>query len=54
MPKSDPGFAQIVGGHFYIDLVPHTDPNEVFPHFSGNMSQHFMAVRQRNTKHRAR
>ena len=47
------GFAQIVGGHLDVDFVADTDADEVFAHFTGNVRQHFMPIRQSHAKHRA-
>ena len=54
VPESDPGFAEVVRGHLYIDAVTHTDADEVLSHLSGDMGQDFVSVGKGHAKHGAR
>jgi hypothetical protein len=50
-PECDPGLGKIIRGHFHGDLVARYDANEMFPHFSGNMSQNNVTVSELDPKH---
>ena len=52
MPEGYPAFRQIVGGHLYHNFVSWQDPNEMQPHFSGDMRQDAMPIGQLYPKHR--
>lgn len=54
MTESDPCFAKIVRCHFDVYYVPHADSDEVLSHFAGDMSKHFMSIRQNDPEHRSR
>jgi hypothetical protein len=54
MPESNPGLAEIVGGHFNVDLVADADANEILSHFAGDMGEDLVAVGQSDTEHGAR
>jgi hypothetical protein len=54
MAINNPRLVQVVGGHFHVDFVAHGDTDEIFPHFAGDMGEHFMPVRKRHPEHRAR
>jgi len=54
MAEGYPRLAQIVWGHFHVDLVANADSNEVFTHLARDMGKHFMTVRQSHAKHGAR
>lgn len=47
----DAGFGQIVRGHLEPHPISHREPDEVFPHFAGKMSQHFMLIVQLHPEH---
>ena len=49
----DTGFAQIVRGDFHVDAIADADADEILAHLPRNMGEHFMAIGQRNTEHRA-
>ena len=51
MAESDPGLPEIVGGHLHVDLVANADADEVFAHFTGDMRQDLMTIRESHTKH---
>ena len=52
-PVNDAGFVDIVGGHLQFNAVANGQANKTFAHFSGNMREHVMFVRERNAKHGA-
>lgn len=54
MPKGDSCFSKIIRGHLDVDLVPDTDADEVFAHFSGNMSEHLVTIGQGHSEHGTR
>jgi hypothetical protein len=54
MPKSDPGFAQIVGRHFDIDPIAHANSDEVFAHLAGDVGEDLVTVGKGDSKHGAR
>ena len=54
LTESASGLAQIVGGHFHIDPVTDTDPNEILAHFTRDVGEHLVSVWQGHTKHRTR
>lgn len=51
MTEGDTTLAEIVRGHFDIDLVTRQNADTVFAHFAGCMGQHFVAIIQRHAKH---
>ena len=53
LAEGDARLGQVVGGHFDVDLVADADADEVFAHLAGNVGEDFMAVGQRDTKHRS-
>lgn len=53
-PKCDARFGEIVRRHFHSHAVADGEADEVFPHFSRNMRQHFVLIVQGHAKHRAR
>ena len=54
MPESDARLAEVVGGHFDVDLVADADADEIFSHLAGDVGEDFVAVGQRDAEHRAR
>ena len=50
-PIGNTRFAQIVGRHLHLNLVADTDADEVFAHLAGDVSQHFVSVRERHAEH---
>src|SRR5581483_7991485 len=50
-PVGDARLAQIVGRHFQPDPIAHSETDEMFSHFSGEMCQHFVLVVQFNAEH---
>ena len=52
LAESDAGLAEVVGGHFDVDLVADTDADEVLAHLAGDMGKDLMAVGQGHAKHR--
>ena len=53
VPKSNARLAEIVRGHLDVDFVSDADADEILSHFAGDMCQHFVAVGQSHSKHRA-
>jgi hypothetical protein len=53
MPECDPGLAQIIGRHLHVDTVANADADEILAHFTRNMGEYFVAVRQGNSEHGA-
>lgn len=47
-------FIEIVGCHFQFDVVACGQSNEPFSHFTRDMRQNQMIVRQRNAEHASR
>jgi len=52
--EGNPGFAEVVGGHFHIDSVTYADADEVFPHLAGDVRQDLVPVGEGHAKHRTR
>jgi hypothetical protein len=50
----DPASGQIIGRKFNGDFVSGIDPDEVHPHFTGNMSQNLVSVLEFHLKHGVR
>jgi hypothetical protein len=53
-PINDASLVDIVRRHFESHAVANREPNKTFAHFSRNMREHEMFVRERDTKHCAR
>ena len=53
MPVGNARPVQVVGRHLDVDLVADADADEIFAHFAGDVSEHFMAVGQSHAEHRA-
>lgn len=51
MPKRDPTFREIVGGHFDIDLVARQNADAILAHLARGMSKDFVAIVELNPKH---
>ena len=49
---SDSSFGEVVGTHFYGDLVTWEYPNEELPHLSTHVCEQFLAVLQTNLEFR--
>ena len=47
----DPASGQIIGREFNRHLVPGVNPDEVHPHFAGNVGQNLMAVLKFHLEH---
>jgi len=52
MPEGDASLAEVVRGHFDVDLVTDADADEIFPHLARNMSKYFVTIGQSYTEHR--
>ena len=52
LAEGDARLAQIVRGHFDVDLVADADADEVLAHLAGDMSEDLVAVGQGHAKHR--
>jgi hypothetical protein len=52
LPEGYAAFRQIVRRHLYHNFVTWQDPNEMKPHFSGDMRQNAMPVGQFHPEHR--
>jgi hypothetical protein len=52
-PVGDARLGQVVRGHFQSHTVADGEPDKMFAHLAGHMSQHFVLVIQRNAKHGA-
>jgi hypothetical protein len=52
MPERYARSSKIIRGYLHVHFVAHPNPNEVLPHLTGNVGQDFVAVWQRNPKHR--
>lgn len=50
--ESDPGLGQIVGGQLDGHAVAGHDPDEVFPHLSGDVREHDVTVGELHAEHR--
>ncbi len=50
---SDPCFAQIIRGHFEAHSIPNGKADEVFAHFSREMSQHLVLIVELDAEHGA-
>src|SRR5438876_3222721 len=53
-PVNDPGFIQVVRGHFHLYAIADGQAYEPLAHPARNMSQHLMAVIQFGAEHCAR
>lgn len=53
MAECDARLAEIVGRHLNVHAIANTDPNEVLAHLAGDMGEHFVTIRQGNSKHGA-
>ena len=53
-PIRDSRLAQVVRRHFHPHAIANRQPNKMFPHLAGNVSEHFMFVVEDRAKHRAR
>jgi hypothetical protein len=49
----DARLIEVVRRHFDIHFIADGDPNEIFPHFPGNVRKDFMSVGQGDAKHGA-
>jgi hypothetical protein len=54
LPEGYAAFRQVVRRHLYHNFVSWQDPNEMQSHFSGDMRQNAMTVRQLDPEHRIR
>lgn len=52
IPVDNPAPGKVVGRELYGNLVARKYPDEVFPHFPGNMSQDHVFAFQLDTEHR--
>jgi len=52
LSEGDSAFRQVVRGHLYHNFISWQDPNEMQPHFSGDMRQNPMSIGQLDPKHR--
>jgi len=52
--ESDPGFGEIVGGHFDRHTITGHDANEVFPHLAGYVGKDDVPVGHLHPKHGSR
>jgi hypothetical protein len=48
----DPATTQVIGAQLYNYTILRKDSNVVLSHFAGDVSEHYVAVTQLNTKHR--
>ena len=51
MAEGDPGFAEIVRGHFDVHFVADADADEVLAHFAGDMGEDFVAIGKGDAEH---
>jgi len=49
--EGDAGLAEVVGGHFDVDLVADADADEILAHLAGDVGEDLMAVGQGHAKH---
>ncbi len=54
MTKGNPRLSQIVGRHFNVYPISDADADKILSHLAGDVGQHFVAVLQSHSKHRAR
>ena len=53
-PPDDPGFVQIVGGHFHFNSVADCEPDPAFAHLPGDGGEDEVFVVQFDAEHGAR
>src|SRR5207245_703205 len=53
-PKNDPGLGQIVRRKLHRNFVPGHDPDEMLPHFAGNVCEHIALAAEIDPEHRPR
>ena len=53
MPEGDARFAEIIRGHLDVHFVSDADADKILAHFARDVGEDFMAIGQRDTKHRA-
>lgn len=53
-PKNDSSLAQVIQRDLNFDSVPWNNSDKVFPHFSADMRENFLSIRQVHAKHRVR
>jgi hypothetical protein len=52
--KGNSALAEIVGGKLDVHFVPNADANEILPHLARDMSQNFVLIGERHSKHCSR
>lgn len=53
MTVNDARLVEVVRRHFDVHFVAHGNPDEILPHFAGNMGENFVSVGKSDAKHRA-